>query len=68
MVVLLAGAVLAVVFGRLHRGQAVSWGELDRNRRAYLRDLDTERNEIHYAAAGAPVATGRPSAEKTEGV
>ncbi len=66
--VLLAGAVLAVVFGRPHRGQVVSWGELDRNRRTYLRDLDSQRNQIRDAGAGAPVAAGRLSAQTTEGV
>jgi len=50
-----------VVFGRPHRGQVVSWGELDRNRRTYLRDLDSQRNQIRDAGAGAPVAAGRLS-------
>ena len=37
--------------GRFGRSRKMSWGEQERARRAYLRQLDEDRDEIHRAAA-----------------
>lgn len=36
--------------GRLGRGRRIGWGELERQRRGYLRQLDDDRDEIQRAA------------------
>lgn len=44
------GGMAALMFsGRLGRPRKISWGEMEKNRRAYLRDLDTERDQIQKA-------------------
>jgi len=35
--------------GRLGRARKITWGEMERNRRRYLRDLDANRDEIQRA-------------------
>ncbi|ORX06701.1 type VII secretion protein EccCa [Mycolicibacillus trivialis] len=47
----LAGFGALMFSGRLGRGHRVSWGEQERQRRGYLRQLDDDRDEIHRAAA-----------------
>lgn len=43
-------AMGALLFsGRLGRGRKISWGELESTRRAYLRELDVDRDEIQKA-------------------
>ncbi|WP_343710120.1 type VII secretion protein EccCa [Mycobacterium sp.] len=42
----------ALLFGgRFSRGRRITWGELEKQRRAYLRHLDDNREEIQRAAA-----------------
>lgn len=36
--------------GRFGRGRRISWGEQEKQRRTYLRQLDEDRDEIHRAA------------------
>ena len=36
--------------GRFGRGRRISWGEQEKQRRSYLRQLDEDRDEVHVAA------------------
>jgi len=46
----LAGFGALMFSGRLGRGRRISWGEQERRRRSYLRQLDDDRDEVHRAA------------------
>lgn len=46
----LAGFGALMFSGRLGRGRRISWGEQEKQRRSYLRQLDEDRDEIQRAA------------------
>jgi type VII secretion protein EccCa/type VII secretion protein EccCb len=44
------GALMTVMMsGRLGRARKISWGEMEKSRRSYLRELDRDRDEIQKA-------------------
>ncbi|MGD9622210.1 MAG: type VII secretion protein EccCa [Mycolicibacterium sp.] len=45
----IAGFAMLLFSGRFGKARKISWGEMEKNRRSYLRDLDTEREEIQKA-------------------
>lgn len=45
----LAGFGALMFSGRLGRGRRISWGEQEKARRSYLRQLDDDRDEVHRA-------------------
>lgn len=47
----LAGFGALAFSGRLGRGRRISWGEQEKQRRSYLRQLDEDRAEVQRAAA-----------------
>lgn len=47
----LVGFGVLMFSGRFGRGRRVSWGEQEKQRRSYLRQLDEDRDEIQRAAA-----------------
>lgn len=46
----LAGFGVLMFSGRLGRGRRISWGEQEKQRRSYLRQLDEDRDEVQRAA------------------
>ena len=46
----LVGFGVLMFSGRFGRGRRISWGELEKQRRAYLRRLDEDRDEVQRAA------------------
>lgn len=46
----LAGFGVLMFSGRLGRGRRISWGEQEKQRRRYLRQLDDDRDEVQRAA------------------
>lgn len=45
----IGGIVMMAFSGRFGKARKISWGQMELNRRTYLRDLDTERSEIQRA-------------------
>lgn len=45
----MAGLAMLMFSGRFGRARKISWGEQEKNRRSYLRSLDSERDEIQKA-------------------
>lgn len=51
-----AGMGMLLFSGRFGKARKISWGEMEKNRRSYLRDLDTERGEIQKAVCAQRTA------------
>lgn len=45
----IAGFAMLLFSGRFGKARKMSWGEMEKNRRSYLRELDNEREEIQKA-------------------